>query len=98
MIGTIIRTIKNKKQIQTESGMVRNGRDSSMSSNYSAVAAVSVGGDDREEEDEEEEEEEEEGELNHKVISKEDVTLVEFMYLVLTRMSGESYRKRLRSL
>ena len=75
--------------------MVRNGRDSSMSSNYSAVAAVNDGGDDREEEDEEEEEE---GELNHKVISKEDVTLVEFMYLVLTRMSGESYRKRLRSL
>ena len=57
------------------------------------VAAANDGGDDREEE-----EEEEEGELNHNLISKEDVTLVEFMYLVLTRMPGESYRKRLRSL
>ena len=28
----------------------------------------------------------------------EDVPLVEFMYLVLTRMPGESYRRRLRSL
>ena len=28
----------------------------------------------------------------------EDVALVEFMYLVLTRMPGESYRRRLRSL
>ena len=28
----------------------------------------------------------------------EDVTLVEFMYLVFTRMPGESYRGRLRSL
>ena len=28
----------------------------------------------------------------------EDVPLVEFMYLVFTRMSGESYRRRLRSL
>ena len=27
----------------------------------------------------------------------EDVALVEFMYLVLTRMPGESYRRRLRS-
>ena len=27
----------------------------------------------------------------------EDVPLVEFMYLVLTRMPGESYRRRLRS-
>ena len=93
MISTIIRTIKNK--FKTESGMVRNGRDSSMSSNYSAVAAASDGGDDREKEGEEEEQE---GELNHKVISKEDVTLVEFMYLVLTRMPGKSYRKQLRSL
>ena len=30
--------------------------------------------------------------------SFEDVTLVEFMYLVLTRTPGESYRRRLRSL
>ena len=28
----------------------------------------------------------------------EDVSLVEFMYLVFTRMPGESYRRRLRSL
>ena len=28
----------------------------------------------------------------------EDVPLVEFMYLVFTRMLGESYRRRLRSL
>ena len=28
----------------------------------------------------------------------ETVPLVEFMYLVFTRMSGESYRRRLRSL
>ena len=28
----------------------------------------------------------------------EDVPLVEFMYLVFTRMPGESYRRRLRSL
>ena len=28
----------------------------------------------------------------------EDVTLVEFMYLVFTRMPGESYRRRLGSL
>ena len=28
----------------------------------------------------------------------EDVTLVEFMYLVFTRMPGESYRRRIRSL
>ena len=30
--------------------------------------------------------------------TSEDVPLVEFMYLVFTRMPGESYRKRLRSL
>ena len=30
--------------------------------------------------------------------SPEDVPLVEFMYLVFTRMPGESYRRRLRSL
>ena len=30
--------------------------------------------------------------------SLEDVPLVEFMYLVFTRMPGESYRRRLRSL
>ena len=35
---------------------------------------------------------EREGEKN------EDVPLVEFMYLVFTRMPGESYRRRLRSL
>ena len=29
---------------------------------------------------------------------REDVPLVEFMYLVFTRMSGESYRRRLWSL
>ena len=28
----------------------------------------------------------------------EDVPLVEFMYFIFTRMSGESYRRRLRSL
>ena len=28
----------------------------------------------------------------------EDVALVEFMYFVFTRMPGESYRRRLRSL
>ena len=28
----------------------------------------------------------------------EDIPLVEFMYLVFTRMPGESYRRRLRSL
>ena len=31
-------------------------------------------------------------------ILSEDVPLVEFMYLVFTRMPGESYRRRLRSL
>ena len=31
-------------------------------------------------------------------VTIEDVPLVEFMYLVFTRMPGESYRRRLRSL
>ena len=31
-------------------------------------------------------------------VISEDVALVEFMYLVFTRMQGESYRRRLRSL
>ena len=31
-------------------------------------------------------------------VNTEDVPLVEFMYLVFTRMPGESYRRRLRSL
>ena len=30
--------------------------------------------------------------------NNENVPLVEFMYLVITRMPGESYRRRLRSL
>ena len=34
---------------------------------------------------------------NTKDIIEEDVPLLEFMYLVFTRMSGESYRIRLRS-
>ena len=33
-------------------------------------------------------------ESTHKVVL-EDVPLVEFMYLIFTRMSGESYRRRL---
>ena len=34
----------------------------------------------------------------HEEEVQEDVLLVEFMYLVFTRMPGESYRRRLRSL
>ena len=34
----------------------------------------------------------------HKLHKSEEVPLVEFMYLVFTRMPGESYRRRLRSL
>ena len=32
------------------------------------------------------------------IVKKKDVLLVEFMYLAFTRMPGESYRRRLRSL
>ena len=35
--------------------------------------------------------------MNLKDTHRADVPLVEFMYLVFTRMPGESYRKRLRS-
>ena len=35
---------------------------------------------------------------NLKCIKKDDVPLVEFMYLVFTRMPGENYRRRLRPL
>ena len=37
-------------------------------------------------------------ETNLKQKEAKDVPLVEFMYLVFTRMPGESYRRRLRSL
>ena len=36
--------------------------------------------------------------MNENVYISEDVPLVEFMYLVFTRMPGESYRRRLSSL
>ena len=36
--------------------------------------------------------------LVESIYKKEDVPLVEFMYFILTRMPGESYRRRLRSL
>ena len=37
------------------------------------------------------------GGLNHSAVT-EDIPLVEFMYIVFTRMPGESYRRPLRSL
>ena len=36
--------------------------------------------------------------MNEGQISRTDVRLVEFVYLVFARMPGESYRRRLRSL